>query len=86
MISQVYGGGRSRIIQLIVKSDQGQILKAMGISIKNDLTSEPVELVYEGENTLLLKPEPQKLRDELHVGIQVEKSSIAGIAYMKSRN
>jgi hypothetical protein len=83
LISPTFGGGQLRAIEIIAKPDQVPMLEALGFSMRDHNTTQPLSLVTENDDFLLLMlPRGGRPGEAL----RVKKSSIEAVRYLASNS
>jgi hypothetical protein len=76
--SQTLGGGELRVVTLVVGADKMPVLKAAGIDFKDEHVSQPVKLVVEFDDSILLQPA------NTTAAIRVKRDLIEAILYLNA--
>jgi hypothetical protein len=77
MIPEQIGGGRPRVVQLLVASDAVPAVRELGLDVSAESPlSPPVELLWEGEQSMIVRLPPPRERTV----VQLSRGLVDGIA------
>lgn len=81
MLPEQLGGGRPRTAQLLIAADAAATVNRLGIAVTaEDLLSPPVELLWEGENSYVIRLPPPRQRAVVQVDHELVEGVVTGQA------
>jgi hypothetical protein len=84
-LSPAYGGGKKQLAEFVIKADQKETIKTIGIETSNDdRRFGPVEVLFESPDFILIFP-PKGFKNENVKAIRINKSLIDASYYLSSK-
>jgi hypothetical protein len=84
-VSSVYGGGKIQTADFIVKADQLETVKVLGLNVnENGRMMGPLAVILESPDYFLIKP-PEGYADKQVKAIRLKKDAVDAALYLDER-